>query len=72
MKKDVDIDPADKHRREKEHILKVLHGTDGANWQAKVEKPNIVLSTVAQSPLRDSHIDLKVVAQISAKKNHVL
>jgi len=47
VKKDVDIDPADKHRREKEHILKVLHGNDGANWQAKVEKPNIVLSSVA-------------------------
>jgi hypothetical protein len=32
----VEINPADKHKREKEHILKVLHGSDGANWQVKV------------------------------------
>lgn len=44
--KEVEINPADKHKREKEHILKVLHGSDGANWQVKVQKPNIVLSTV--------------------------
>lgn len=45
-KKDADIDPADKHRREKDHILKVLHGKDDANWQLKVENPNIMLHTV--------------------------